>query len=83
MTDTVRIAIPELDLPEAVLRLSLWHRQDGRYVREGDRLLEMVAGDVVVDLTAPADGQLHRLAVEDDIVAVGQVVGVIEVNTFS
>jgi pyruvate/2-oxoglutarate dehydrogenase complex dihydrolipoamide acyltransferase (E2) component len=47
-------------------------------VAEGDPLLELVAGDVTVDLPAPASGVLaEQFVEEDDPVEVGQVLGVI------
>jgi arylsulfatase A-like enzyme len=74
------VSVPNLDLPEATLRLSVWHCREGAPVRDGDRLVEITAGDVVVDLSAPADGLVQRLAVEDDVVQVGQVIANIQLK---
>ncbi len=71
----IPVLIPPLDLGEAELRVGVWHCRDGRSVREGDRLVEIIAGEVVVELPAPADGILRKLATEDEVVTVGQVVG--------
>ena len=48
---------------------------------EGERLLEIVAGDATVDLPAPASGVLVEQRVgEDDQLTDGQVAGVIAVE---
>ena len=53
--------------------------EPGSHVSEGDRLLEVVAGSVTVDLPAPAGGVLTEMLVsEDEALDVGQVLGVIE-----
>jgi pyruvate/2-oxoglutarate dehydrogenase complex dihydrolipoamide acyltransferase (E2) component len=45
---------------------------------EGDRIVELTAGDVTVDLSEPASGVLiERLASEDEEIRAGQVLGLI------
>lgn len=75
MPEMSPVLVPPLDLSDVPLRVGVWHYGDGHAVREGDRLLEISAGEVVVDLPAPADGILRKLAAEDEIVTVGQIVG--------
>lgn len=72
----IPIVVPELGLDGLVL--SLWLVEQGTEVAEGDRVVELLADGVTVDLSAPASGVLvETLASEDDPVAVGQTLGVI------
>jgi pyruvate/2-oxoglutarate dehydrogenase complex dihydrolipoamide acyltransferase (E2) component len=58
-----------------------WLASVGAEVVQGDRLLELLAGEVVVDLSAPATGRLSEKRVaEGDVVTRGQVLGVIETD---
>jgi 2-oxoglutarate dehydrogenase E2 component (dihydrolipoamide succinyltransferase) len=73
------LRVPELGLEGAPLTLSLWLVERGAEVTEGDRLVEIVAEAVTVDLPAPASGRLVEvLVLEDEPLAVGQLLGVIE-----
>jgi pyruvate/2-oxoglutarate dehydrogenase complex dihydrolipoamide acyltransferase (E2) component len=75
------IVLPELGLGPLVMRASVWLTRPGTHVVEGDRILEIVAGDVTVDLPAPASGRLsERYVCEDDALHTGQVLGMIEVS---
>ncbi len=76
----VLLVMPDLDLPpqQAVI-VSCWLVPLGRAVFEGDRLLELAAGEVTVDLPAPATGRLvEKLVAEGEVVAVNQVLGTIQ-----
>jgi pyruvate/2-oxoglutarate dehydrogenase complex dihydrolipoamide acyltransferase (E2) component len=73
----------ELTLPDLGIRgpttVSLWLVEPGNPVAEDQPVVEIVAGDAVVDLPAPAAGRLAQVLVaEDDPVEVGQVLAVIE-----
>jgi 2-oxoglutarate dehydrogenase E2 component (dihydrolipoamide succinyltransferase) len=71
------IIVPELGLDEVVL--SLWLVELGAPVTEGDRVAELLAEGVTVDLPAPATGILIDTQVEeDDPIAAGQILGIIE-----
>jgi pyruvate/2-oxoglutarate dehydrogenase complex dihydrolipoamide acyltransferase (E2) component len=73
------IVLPELALGSTVIRASVWLARPGANVLEGDRILEVVAGDVTIDLPAPASGRLSkRFVLEDDALHTGQVLGWIE-----
>lgn len=75
----IQVAIPDLHLGSIPLRATVWHASTGQYLAEGDRVLEISAGDVIVDIPAPAAGILRRRWVlEDDLVTPGQVVATIE-----
>lgn len=70
----VELTLPDLDLAGVPVIVSAWHAKTGQRVIEGDRLIEFVAGDVVVDLSAPATGILAEQCVRiDDRPALGQL----------
>jgi pyruvate/2-oxoglutarate dehydrogenase complex dihydrolipoamide acyltransferase (E2) component len=73
------LVVPDLGLGSRHVTLSLWLVELGAEVTEGDRLVELSADSVTVDLPAPASGRfVESLAVEDEEIAVGQVLGVVE-----
>lgn len=75
------LVLPDLGMGEVPVVASLWLVEPGSQVTEGDRLLEVVAGSVTVDLPAPASGVLtETLVSEDEPLDIGQVLGVIEVE---
>ena len=75
----VELCLPDLDLPGVQVIVSAWHARRGQRVMEGDRLIEVSAGDVTVDLPAPASGILAEQCVRiDDPVTTGQVLARIE-----
>ena len=77
----MEIIVPDLDLPGVPLAVCSWLVAPGERVYEGDRVLEILAGEITVDIGSPAAGVLsEQLVPEDEPVAVGQVVGRIEVE---
>ena len=67
------------DWKEFAFRPAFGWRLLGSDVVCGDRILEVLAGEVTVDLPAPATGRLvEQHVAEDDILATGQLLGVIE-----
>jgi len=77
---SIKLELPELGMGSVPILVGQWLVEAGREVTEGDRLLEIVAGSATVDLPAPASGVLREMLVgEDERVAVGQVLGVVEV----
>jgi pyruvate/2-oxoglutarate dehydrogenase complex dihydrolipoamide acyltransferase (E2) component len=83
MPTHVPLLMPELDLsPRQAVTVSCWLIPLGREVCEGDRLLELSAGEVLVDLSAPATGMLAQRAVsEGEVVRANQVLGVIQAES--
>jgi pyruvate/2-oxoglutarate dehydrogenase complex dihydrolipoamide acyltransferase (E2) component len=72
------------DLGASPVRLSLWFAEPGDSVFEGDRLVEVVAPGATFDVSAPATGRLvERLAWPADLLAAGQVLGVVETDADS
>jgi pyruvate/2-oxoglutarate dehydrogenase complex dihydrolipoamide acyltransferase (E2) component len=77
----VDLRLPDLGLSDQELRAGMWLVQRGERVVKDDRLLEIVAEDVTVDLPAPATGLLAHVCVEsDDELVVGQLLAVIRVD---
>ena len=76
----VPLLMPDLDLPpQQAITVSCWLVPLGREVVEGDRLVEVSAGEVLVDLPAPAAGRLVQKSIaEGEVVVVNQPLGVIE-----
>lgn len=74
----VPLQLPDLDLGEVPVLACSWLADQGSRVVEGDRLLEVVAGEVTVDLAAPASGRLvQRCVGPEDVLTIGQVLAVI------
>jgi pyruvate/2-oxoglutarate dehydrogenase complex dihydrolipoamide acyltransferase (E2) component len=75
----VELCLPELDLGDEPIVVSNWHAEVGQRVVAGDRLIELTAGDVAIDLSAPASGVLLEQCVTiDDRLTTGQVLARIE-----
>ncbi len=73
------LLMPDLGLGDRPVTVSLWLVELGTEVTEGDRLVELSADSVTVDLPAPASGRLvESLVVEDEEVSIGQLLGIIE-----
>ncbi len=79
MNDTIQrepICVPELGIDDAQLTLSVWLVRQGATVALGDRVVEILTGEAIVDLPAPRDGVLvEKVVAEDSSVQVGQIVG--------
>jgi pyruvate/2-oxoglutarate dehydrogenase complex dihydrolipoamide acyltransferase (E2) component len=72
--------MPNLDLGDMPMTACSWHAAAGARVVEGDRLLEVLAGEVTVDLAAPASGTLVLRCVDvDEPLHINQLLAVIEV----
>lgn len=74
----VPIVMPDLGLSDRKMSISVWHVARERAVEAGAPLVEIIAGEVVVDLPSPQTGVLavKRLREEDDV-RVGQTLGTI------
>lgn len=73
------ILLPELGAAAVVL--SVWFAEPGDSVYEGDRLVEVLAGEATFDVSAPATGRLtERWVLPDDPLRTGQVLGLLEVE---
>ena len=73
-SDTVPLTVPDLGLAGVPIMLSLWLVPQGKRVLEGDRVAELAAGGVTLDLSAPVAGRcLRQLVDEDTLVVPGTV----------
>lgn len=62
----VRLTVPDLGLAGVPVALSLWLVPEGSDVIEGDRVVELVAGGVTIDLEAPVSGRFALAIVDED-----------------
>ena len=75
-----RLAVPEFGIRDVPLTLSLWLVPQGANVIAGDRVAELAAGGVTIDLEAPVAGRLVAQFIdEDEVVATGAVIAEFEV----
>jgi len=66
------VRVPDLDMPECMMRLTLWMARPGQTVEEDRPVAEILAGAVLFELPAPVQGILaERLVEEDDLVTPG------------
>ncbi len=73
------IRMPELGIEQSNTTLSVWLVRIGTAVAAGDRVVEILTGEAVVDLPAPIGGVLvEKLVREDQSVQTGQILGWIE-----
>ena len=78
-TRRVPIRLPDLGIDESRLVLSVWLVKLGTPLAAGDRVVEILTGEAVVDLPAPTEGVLaEKLVLEDTPVQTGQVLGWIQ-----
>jgi pyruvate/2-oxoglutarate dehydrogenase complex dihydrolipoamide acyltransferase (E2) component len=72
------LTLPDLDLGNRPIVLSLWLVKAGTHVAEGEPLVEVMSDGVTVDLPSPADGVLiEKLAADSDVLVAGQRLAVI------
>lgn len=72
------LVLPELGLDQTPVVAGAWLKRPGDRVIEGDRLLEILAEGVTIDLPAPASGVLaETLVAENEELKVGQRLAVI------
>jgi len=68
------LVVPECGLVDVPLAVSLWLVPRGAAVLAGDRVVELVAGGVTIDLESPVNGRLVAQCVEEDqTVTAGEV----------
>lgn len=77
----VQLKMPELGLPDEPIRVTVWLVRKGSRVEQGEPILEVTAGSVLVDLPAPACGLLvTKLIAEDDLVEPGRPLAIIDTD---
>jgi len=74
-----RLVVPDFGLGEVAVAVSLWLVPPGARVLAGERVVELVAGGVTIDLEAPVSGRLVAWLVdEDEVVTAGTVLAEFE-----
>jgi pyruvate dehydrogenase E2 component (dihydrolipoamide acetyltransferase) len=75
------VTLPDLGLGDRPVVVGLWLARRGGRVSQGDPLVELLAGEALIDLPAPVAGTLvETLVGEDQPVRRGQGLAVIEVD---
>jgi len=79
---SVEIRVPTLGESIVDATIATWLKHEGDTVRKGDALVELETDKVNVEVTAEQDGTLQKvLKREGDVVAVGEVLGLIAQGT--
>ena len=74
----LEIRLPDLGI-DSPATVGMWLAKRGCRVRAGDSVVEVLTGPAMVELPSPVNGVLvEKLVGEDEPVAVGQVLAVIE-----
>ena len=78
----VEVELPDLgDESGDEATVSEWHCEEGEEVEKGEPLLEVATSGQTIEVPAPLTGILvERLVDEDDLVRVGDIVALIEVE---
>jgi pyruvate dehydrogenase E2 component (dihydrolipoamide acetyltransferase) len=78
----VPIVVPEVGVdPATELRVSTWFASAGQRVLEGDRVVEMLAGNATFDVPAPGNGRILRIiAREDETIGPRGVLGILDLD---
>jgi pyruvate/2-oxoglutarate dehydrogenase complex dihydrolipoamide acyltransferase (E2) component len=76
----LEVVVPELGIaPTSPLVVSCWLADVGEEVVEGDRLVELMSGEITLDVPAPGTGRLVKVAAgRNRRVRPGAVLGWIE-----
>lgn len=74
------ITVPDLGTgADATIAISAWLVKPGEEVIVGDRVVELLLGEITFDVASPVSGRLVQVLIEaDEPVAVGSVLGMIE-----
>ena len=75
------LILPDLDLGDQPIVLSLWLVARGQRVQAGESVAEVLAGPVAVDLPATVDGVLvEKLVAEGERITAGQQLAIISAS---
>jgi pyruvate/2-oxoglutarate dehydrogenase complex dihydrolipoamide acyltransferase (E2) component len=74
------VVVPDLGIaPSSPLVVSCWLADVGEEVVEGDRLVELISGEITVDIPSPTSGKLAKVKIgRNRKVQPGSVLGWIE-----
>ncbi len=80
-SETVQITMPQMGESVSEGTVLTWHKQEGEAVEKDETVVEISTDKVDAEVPAPATGKLVKiLAGEDEVVAVGDPLGEIEVG---
>lgn len=69
------------DLGAEHINLSVWYAREGDRVYEGDRLVEVLAGNATFDVPSPATGRLiEQHYWPEDQLQPGLILGIVEID---
>jgi pyruvate/2-oxoglutarate dehydrogenase complex dihydrolipoamide acyltransferase (E2) component len=73
----IPVTVPDLGLPaDEPIQISCWLVRRGETVVTGDRLVELLIGEITFDIPAPASGKLADIrAHADEPVSPGAILG--------
>ena len=75
----VEVKVPQLSESVAEATLLAWHKREGEAVKRDENLIDIETDKVVLELPAPADGVLVKVAKGDGVTVVsGEVIGTID-----
>src|SRR5262245_42861316 len=75
----VEVKVPQLSESVAEATLLAWHKREGEVVKRDENLIDIETDKVVLELPAPADGVLVKVAKSDGgTVVSGEVIGTID-----
>ena len=75
------LKVPDLGLSDTPIKLTGWLLEAGAQLSAGERVAELLAGEVLVELTSPWSGRLaQRCALAEQTVAVGETLAQIETD---
>ena len=76
---SVEVRVPTLGESIVDATIAIWHKKEGDLIQRGDVLVELETDKVNVDVPAEQDGVLQKVSKQEgDIVAVGEVIAVIQ-----
>lgn len=74
----IEVRVPDLELGDISVSLSAWLVKAGAEVMPGERIVELTAGEAVVQLVAPAAGLMaKRCIAENQVVRPGDLLALI------
>ncbi len=76
---SVEVRVPTLGESIVDATIATWHKKEGDLIQRGDVLVELETDKVNVDVPAEQEGVLQKVSKQEgDVVAVGEVIAVIE-----
>ena len=74
----MKMLMPQIGMTMIEGTIESWKKAEGEMVTKGEIILEISTEKMVNEIESPADGILHIIAKEGDIIACGEPVAEIE-----